>query len=97
MHVTPHRDSVLVHLEGDLDLMTTGRVRRDLAPFVDSAPSLVLDLADVVFIDSAGIGLLLSTRSSLLERGATLEVRNPSSAVRQILDVTGLGGVLLET
>jgi len=39
----------------------------------------------------------LATRHALLERGGSLAVRNPSSVVRRVLEVTGLDGLLLES
>ena len=66
IRVTSSGDSIVVYLDGDLDLMTVGRVRHDLTPLMTEGTHLVLDLAHVSFIDSAGIGLLLSTRSALL-------------------------------
>ena len=97
VRVTSSGDSIVVHLDGDLDLLTVGRVRHDLAPLMADGAHLVLDLARVSFIDSAGIGLLLSTRSALLKRGGRLEIRNPSNVVRRIFDVTGLIDLLLGT
>ena len=97
IRVTSSGDSIVVYLDGDLDLMTVGRVRHDLTPLMAEGTHLVLDLARVSFIDSAGIGLLLSTRSALLKRAGSLEIRNPSNVVRRVFDVTGLVDLLLGT
>ena len=97
VRVTSSGDSIVVHLDGDLDLLTVGRARHDLTPLMADGAHLVLDLARVSCIDSAGIGLLLSTRSALLKRGGRLEIRNPSSVVRRIFDVTGLVDLFLGT
>jgi hypothetical protein len=59
-------------------------------PLVDTGPNLVLDLADVPFIDTIGLSAVLDTRRAALDHGGTFAIRNPSSAVRRMLDVTGL-------
>jgi anti-anti-sigma factor len=88
-------DSVVVHVDGDLDVATSGQLGNDIAPLVENGPNLVLDLAAVEFMDSAGIGAVLAARAAALEHGGAFEVRNPSSSVRLLLDVTGLAALLM--
>jgi anti-sigma B factor antagonist len=87
----------VVHVNGDVDLTTSRRLRDDISQLVGGGPHLVLDLTEVRFMDSAGLGALLATRSAVLEHGGSLAIRNPSSPVRQVLDVTGLAGLLIES
>jgi anti-sigma B factor antagonist len=49
-----------------------------------------LDGSEVQAIDSAGIQLLLALRRSLRERGAEMQVRNPSPALREACALLGL-------
>lgn len=51
---------------------------------------VVLDLSAVTDFDSAGIQLLLSLRRSLLARGDTLQLNDPSASVRDALATFGL-------
>ena len=57
---------------------------------------LVVDLAGVRFVDSAGIGALLSTHERANDAGVDLELANASDPVRRILDMTGTGDVLAD-
>jgi anti-sigma B factor antagonist len=90
-------DAVVVHVDGDIDVATSGRLSDDMAELVDTGPELILDLTDVPFMDTVGISALLATRSALLDRGGSFAVRNPSNSVRRALDVTGLAALLIES
>jgi anti-sigma B factor antagonist len=84
--------SVIVKLAGEFDLsvenlftetVTEGVVRGGRA-------SVVLDLADVTFLDSSGIRALLAARRHALESGTRLSLRRPSPAVQRVLALTRL-------
>src|ERR1044071_9541525 len=49
-----------------------------------------LDLAQVDFVDSAGLGALLSVRESARQRAIQLEIPRVSGTVQRILDLTGV-------
>lgn len=81
----------LLRVSGAIDiqsreaLLTAGR-----AALERKGPGLVLDLADVTFIDSTGIGALIELGHDAEDADAKFELRDPSVRVMRILDVTGL-------
>ena len=93
----PFGDSVVVHVDGDMDLATCSQFREDVSPLVDTGSDVVLDLAEVPFMDSVGISELLATRAALVEHGGSLAVRSPSGAVHRLLDLTGVAELLMES
>ena len=53
--------SAVTRLSGDLDIMTSVEVKRDLALLVDAGHvALQLDLSEVGFVDSSGLGALVA-------------------------------------
>lgn len=52
--------------------------------------NVVLDLGEVDAIDAAGVGALISLQAA----GLYLQLMNPTVAVREVLQVTGVGSVL---
>ena len=56
---------------------------------------LILDIGGVNFIDSAGLGSLLSTHERLKDLGIKSNITRPSDAVERVLDASGTRGVLL--
>jgi len=55
---------------------------------------VVLDLAEVTFIDSAGMRALLIVRENLTVQGRALRLANVTPEVKRLLDLVGLTGVL---
>lgn len=84
-------DSVVLHLQGELDMATAADLRHalDRALIVD-ATGLVLDLTDLTFVDSTGISLLLSASRQAKDHDRTFALRHPSRMVRKILRLSGV-------
>ena len=77
-------------LRGDLDLQTSEELRAVLEKEVEAgADDVTVDLSEVSFLDSMGIGALLVVH----RLGATLTLRNPAPNVRNVLELTGICAV----
>lgn len=53
-------------------------------------PEASIDLSNTRFIDSSGLGVLLSLHKTLRGNGCALKLLNPSSAVAQLIELTRL-------
>jgi Anti-anti-sigma regulatory factor (antagonist of anti-sigma factor) len=55
------RDTLVVRLVGELDMMVTDRLRQELDETIDQGRVrvLIIDLERVSFIDSSGLGVLI--------------------------------------
>jgi anti-anti-sigma factor len=92
----------LIHLNGDAVLMVIGEVDASTSPMLHDAcldlasisDRLVLDLSGVTFIDSAALHVLIQLHER--EGTNTVVVRNPSSQVRRLLQITELASRFLE-
>jgi anti-anti-sigma factor len=85
----------VIRLAGELDALNV----TELTQLVDSLHAegkrlLVFDLSTLEFIDSAGLGGLVRLWESSVEAGGFLALGQPSSRIREVLHVTGLGNVL---
>ena len=91
-------DDGRVHaLQGELCLSTVDRLREPLFAAVDdSEGSLVVDLTECTFVDSSGLELLAlaSWRLAATDPRRELIVVSPRSAVRRILDLTGMDHIV---
>ena len=86
----------LVTLGGELDVLTAGAALRELLEqCAESGRHVVLDMSQVTFIDSAGIGLLVKTHRRLADIDRRLVMLRPHPSVRRIIELTGLDQVLL--
>ena len=76
---------------GEIDVMSAPRLHEALEELIGEAPgTLLVDLANVTFIDSTGLGTLVVAHRHLEERGGTLRLVSVPSSVVQLLEVTGL-------
>ncbi|HET8713386.1 MAG TPA: STAS domain-containing protein [Gemmatimonadales bacterium] len=87
-----------VLVSGDLDMAAAFKLEPAIERVVaeHSVQALVLDLADVSFIDSAGVGSLLSARDRLNDLGVNAHFTRPSKAVERVLDVGGIRHVVVD-
>jgi anti-sigma B factor antagonist len=80
----------IVAFEGDLDLASVAGFEEAVDGAAD-APSVVIDLSGVRFIDSSGIHRVVRVAAARAERGLHLAlVVLPSSAVDRVLEISGL-------
>ncbi|GAA0509942.1 hypothetical protein Ade02nite_53020 [Paractinoplanes deccanensis] len=84
--------AIVVDVRGSLDAATVGALRDLLLGTVqrERPVSLIVDLTFVVFMDSQGIGTLVTGYNAAREVGTRFVLRNPSEFVHRQLRVTGL-------
>lgn len=86
-------DTLTLTLAGEIDAdALDGEIRSGL--FTSEVTTLVLDLADVTFVDSTGLGVIMGAHKALRDRDGTLILRRPPGTVRRLLEVTQLTGEL---
>jgi anti-sigma B factor antagonist len=88
-------DRATIRCEGDLDIVTAEEVKQRLATAVESSDGIVtLDLRDVGFVDSSGLGALVAVHHYARANGANLVVRSAPDHVRNLFSLTRLDDLL---
>ena len=81
--------AAVIVLAGELDLYNADEIRSAFAGVIDDTPRcVVVDMADVEFIDSTALGVLIEARSQLGEN--RLRLAAPQLVTKRTLQVTGL-------
>lgn len=76
---------------GEVDVSNAGELRAAVdRAFEASASSVELDLAQVSYIDSTGIGVLVGASHRAQETGTKLVVARPQANVRRVLGLLGV-------
>ena len=86
----------IVALRGEHDLASVDELKDTLTEAADGS-LVIVDLSDAAFIDSAVLGALISSHRDAVDSGrrwALVVGRGSGAAVRRILELTGLDGVL---
>jgi anti-anti-sigma factor len=88
-------DATLAVVRGELDLAASENAERQLRELEASEPSLlVVDLAEVEFIDSSGLRVLLLAAERAGEAGRRFAAARADGQVRRVIEMTGSGTAL---
>ena len=88
--ITEQSGAIIVRLRGELDVYNAGLLREALLEGAGRGASrLVVDLAEVTFVDSTVLGVLVEARTHVPDRRAFL-LAAPGFEVRRALEVSGL-------
>lgn len=94
MQVTAHKElnSLVVEIVGELDEHWSSTARTKLDEIISSTncDRMTLDLKDLSFMDSTGIGVLIGRYKKLKARNINLYVKNVSSSIDKIFKMAGL-------
>lgn len=81
----------LVVLSGEIDSYTAPRMNEAFAELDDVAGRhVVLDLADVGFVDSAGLSAIVLCMGSVRRGGGAVSVRSMSPQLLKLFEITGI-------
>jgi anti-anti-sigma factor len=83
--------ATILALEGTLDIATAPQAVESLQQFQkEHGPQVVLDTSRLDFIDSRGVGVLMTAAKSARDAGGCLFLHNPTLPVRKILEMCGV-------
>jgi len=86
-------DYTVCRPKGELDAFTVSQFRESLAELASSA-RLVIDLSEVPFIDSAGLGALIGGIRRTREQGGDVSVACNRSTLIRLLRTTGFDRIV---
>jgi anti-sigma B factor antagonist len=88
-------DWTVLKLDGEVDIYTAGTLRDAVNGAVEEGRyRIAVDLADMEFMDSSGLGVLIAALKRLKENGGELLLVSPRDQMRRILKLTGLDKIL---
>lgn len=98
MHITSKIQSstLYIMLSGELDEHSALHTRMTLDKlFLGKGFSqVIIDLSELAFMDSTGIGVLIGRYKKLKERGVPVYIANPSTHAEKIFKMTGLYDIM---
>ena len=96
MEYERQRDTLLARIDGELDQCSAQRIRRELDRLLadPGVKRLVLDLKNLTFMDSSGIGVILGRYREMRLRGGTVAVMNMNPHVEKIFLMSGMRQII---
>ena len=81
----------VVAVRGEIDVATSPALREELYAIIDrGARTLVVDLSELGFIDSSGLGVLVATLKHIRERDGELILTGLDQPALRVFEITGL-------
>lgn len=93
VHVDTQADHVVVAISGDFDVQTAHEPYEAVAALLETGerPALVVvDLTDVSFVDSTGLGGLVRLQHEATLHGVPVSLRGMGQRMRSLFAMTGL-------
>lgn len=85
------KDVTVVTVTGEIDVFSSPRLREMLLDVIDNgADHLVVDLGEVTFLDSTGLGVLVGIYHRLRARSGSMTFVGANDRVRRVFHVTQL-------
>ncbi|WP_019634958.1 STAS domain-containing protein [Actinomadura atramentaria] len=88
------KDLTVVTIHGEVDVFTSPELRETLLDLIDGgALHLLVDLGDVTFLDSTGLGVLVGAYHRLRSRSGSMAFACANERVRRVFHITQLSKV----
>ncbi len=86
---------IIVDLGGKLDTATSGQASEEISGILEQAPpKVLLNLAGLDFVSSAGLRVLLRAAKTVKEQSGDLKVCGATGVVKEVMDISGFDALL---
>lgn len=93
IETTTEGSATVVAVAGEVDVATAPQLDEKLAVTATS-PKIVLDLSNVTFLDSSGLGVIIKGLKRTSELGGSLVLVITNPTILKVFTITGLDKVL---
>ena len=83
----------LVHCSGKITATTTSILLDQVRPLIPETKRIEMDLAQVSYIDSSGLGAIVRLWSTAGKSGCTFQITNLAPRIKELLSMTSLASL----
>ena len=84
----------ILAVSGEVDVYSAPALKDRIAELIQSGQTtLIVDLSEVAFLDSTGLGALVEARAETTEAGGSLPIVCSQERILKLFTITGLDGV----
>ncbi len=85
-----------VQLYGEVDIYNADSLKSEVHSLIDEkAADIVLDCTNLKYIDSTGLGVLVSTLKKVKQAGKSIQIINLKPYINKIFTLTGLDKIFV--
>jgi len=86
---------LIIIINGDVEMIKMKGLKEKLFDVVnETEKNIVIDFANVTYLDSSGIGVLITISKILKEKGKTLKLTHLSERIARVLELSSLADVI---
>jgi anti-anti-sigma factor len=91
-------EKAVIYFKGDLDIEVTEIIEEQVIPFLKFYKNVDIDMSEVLFVDSTGIGLLINLVDTLrnAENDIKVTISNIHPQVQEVFEIIQLKEILGE-
>lgn len=88
--------SNIIRIDGEVIFENSNKIKEKAKNIIkeNDIQSLIIDLTDTTYLDSSGIGAILSLFKFMRDRSGKLLITNPNDKVKRVFEVTKLNQIL---
>ena len=90
---TKNGSTLTIALEGRLDTTTAPDLEKEVRTGLDGVTELIMDMAKLEYISSAGLRVLLAAQKLMAKQGG-MKVVHVNEMVMEVFEVTGFADIL---
>lgn len=96
MNITKNYDEkeLTLAIEGRIDTITSQELEKEINDEMGKFDSLILDFADVEYISSAGLRVLIATQKKVKAENNQMTIKNVNDTVNEIFRMSGFDKIL---
>jgi anti-sigma B factor antagonist len=87
-------NAVVLDLQGEVDAFTAPKLKQEIINLIERGSTrLAVDLADVTYLDSTGLGVLIGGLKRTRDKDGELVLICPNVRITRIFEITGLSRI----
>jgi anti-sigma B factor antagonist len=90
LHIYPREDATVVRCTGRLTAETSPQLKTEVKALLPHIRRLILDLSELGYMDSSGLGTLVGLYISAQGARRELQLHNLSPRIRELLSITNV-------
>jgi anti-sigma B factor antagonist len=97
LKINKHQQSekeILVTVAGEIDAYTAPKLREELSPFAEGDNTIIVNLKNVSYLDSTGLGVFVSLFKQLKKNEGELKLTDLSDRLIRLFEITGLSNIM---
>lgn len=97
LKINKHQQSdkeILVTVAGEIDAYTAPKLKEELSPFAEVDNTIIVNLKNVSYLDSTGLGVFVSLFKQLKKNEGELKLTGLSDRLKRLFNITGLSNIM---